>query len=598
VRRLIPALVTTVVVCTAIAGVVGGDVLVGIAAQVVGSLTFSSNWVYIAQGASYSADLSPQLFANFWSLAVEEQFYLFWPLVLLAVFAIRQSRSVGLVVTGLFAVGSAAWMAFLFDPTADPSRVYFGTDTHLFGLMAGAFFALWFAPRVPRDGAALSAGQFDQATLLPATGTLASWLTAARRRRIRLGLGGVSAAGLVVLSSTLRIDGAFTYRGGLVLASLFSVGLMAFFVRSQPFARRIEVGPLRWIGVRSYGIYLWHWPLLVLVAEALGANHPGGQSTPPVAMGALTLTFLAAWVSYRLIERPVMTYGIRAVSGGVVDRVRGLVARARGHKGDTAVPRRAARSRVQLGVGALVACAVPVALAAAFVRAPQMSSLEAEILQGALAARQSEPGRPGTAPTGEPSADASAAPVDPSPKPSATQAPPVVGPPPGDQVTVVGDSVALISVEELQADIPGIHIDAEVSRQMSETPEIAAGLRDAGLLRPFVVLSLGTNSTASEAVMNDAVNAIGADHMIVLVTGYGDRTWIGPTNDQMRAAATRYPNVVIADWQAAADAQPDVLSHDGVHPQASGQELYAQTVLGALTEANQKRTTAEAAAGS
>src|SRR5690606_21614693 len=113
---------------------------------------------------------------------------------------------------------------------------------------------------------------------------------------------------------------------------------------------------------------------------------------------------------------------------------------------------------------------------------------------------------------------------------------------------------------------------------------VAAGLIAGGALRPYVVLSLGTNSTVNERVMDAAITAIGTDHTIVLVTGYGDRPWIGPTNDQMRAAAARFPDVVVADWQAAAAAHPDSVGKAGVHRPASGQELYAQTRVAALAQ--------------
>ncbi|MEK8228574.1 acyltransferase family protein [Oerskovia sp. M15] len=99
-RRLLPALAVVVVVCTAAAALVGGDLLVGIDAQVVGAATFTSNWVYIAQGSTYSGGLAPQLFANLWSLAVEEQFYLVWPLAVLAVLALRTNRRRALFVAG------------------------------------------------------------------------------------------------------------------------------------------------------------------------------------------------------------------------------------------------------------------------------------------------------------------------------------------------------------------------------------------------------------------------------------------------------------------------------------------------------------------
>lgn len=578
VRRIIPAMVAVVVVCTAAAGVIGGDVLVGIKLQVLGALTFASNWFAIAQGTSYSADLVPQLFANFWSLAVEEQFYLFWPLVLLAVFSVRRSRATGLVVTGLFAVGSAVWMAVAYDPSGDPSRVYFGTDTHLFGLMAGAFFALWFAPRTPRDTPQTPDVEFAGEALLPVQSRFARWFPPSRRRWSRHALGLVSALGLVALTLTMSVDDAFTYRGGLVLASLFALGLIAFLIRSQPLARRVEGRPLRWVGVRSYGIYLWHWPIVVLVASLMGAENPGRSTSWSVAAVATGVTAVAAWVSYRYLERPVMIAGIRALWTRVAGRARRLVVAARAEQ---AAPGRSPLARVRLAVAAVLALGLVSAFVLAGVREPATSSLEAQILEGAQAAQQANQAQP--TPTPAPTADPTPDPTEPA---EPTPAPVPTVPPPGDQVTLVGDSVSLISVPALQAALPGVFVDAEVSRQMSTAPEIITAMRDAGTLRRYVVVSLGTNSTVTERVMEDVVAAVGPDHVLVLVTGSADRSWIGPTNDQMRATAERHPeNVVVADWAAAVAAQPDVLGKDGVHPAPAGQDLYARTVADALTGA-------------
>ena len=571
-RRLLPAMVTVVITCTAIAGILGGDVLVGIRSQVLGALTFASNWVYIAQGASYSGDLSPQLFANFWSLAVEEQFYVFWPLVLLAVFSIRRSRAAGLAVTSAFAVGSALWMAVSFDPLVDPSRVYYGTDTHMFGLMAGAVFALCFAPgdgRSPR---------------LPAVGALLA--TPARRRMARLALGAASAVGLVVAAFTLSIDDAFTYRGGLVLVSLAAVGLIAFIVCSQPLARRCEVAPLRWIGVRSYGLYLWHWPLLVLVSQLMDADHPGHGTPWPVVLVTLVLTVTAAWASHRFIEAPVMARGIGTLVRSLWGWTRRVVLVAWAERRS---PARTPRGRMRAAAAAALTVVVAGSVVAAFVRAPAVSELEAAIQLGAAAA--SGTAMPENQPPAldAPSSEAAPpGPVAPDGAADAATAEPVVAPT-GDQVTVIGDSVTLISAPALQALLPGVHIDAEVSRQMSTTPEVVAALSAGGALRPYVVLSLGTNSTVNARVMDEAIAAIGPDHTIVLVTGYGDRSWIGPTNDQMREAATRHPNVVVADWQAAIAEHPEGLGKDGVHPVAAGQEIYAQTVVAGLTQAQALR---------
>lgn len=577
-RRLLPALVLVVVTCTALAGVLGGDVLVGIRSQVAGALTFSSNWVYVLQGATYSDDLSPQLFANFWSLAVEEQFYLLWPLALVAVYATRRSRTVGLLVTAAIGIGSAVLMAVTYQVGEDPSRVYYGTDTHLFGLMAGAFFALWFAPR-------------DE----EATGRLSRWLSprpiASWGRWTTVLVGAASGTVLVVLGLVLQTGSPLTYRGGLVLASVATVGVIAVVVRGQRVARVVEKGPLQWVGRRSYGLYLWHWPLVVLVAQVLDGAHPGRASQPVVAVTATALTFVAAAISYRVVEKPVLDHGLRTVAADVARRARDRVDAAwvERHGGWHTHGRRA-----RLAASTLLVVLLVGAVGAAFVREPARSDLEAEILAGqeiADATTQqgaSPPDAPSPAPEPSPTTAApGAGAASPAPEaPAVPVAPPeVVGPPPGDQVTVIGDSVTLISAEALHAALPGVYIDAAVSRQMKSTAEAVAALRAAGALRPYVVVSLATNSTVTERVMDEAVAAIGPDHQVVLVTGYGDRSWIGPTNDQIRAAATRYPNVVVADWQSALTAAPEGVGKDGVHPQGPGQDLYARTLVAGLTDA-------------
>ncbi|MFH5822161.1 acyltransferase family protein [Georgenia sp. AZ-5] len=143
-RRLLPPLLAVVVLSVPLAWLASTDLLVGIGRQVLGAVTFSSNWLEIGAGSSYFDATAPQLFVNFWSLAVEEQFYLLWPAAVAALVAAAGGRRRTRVALVLAAV-SAAFMAVLHTPGEDATRVYYGTDTHLFGLMIGAALAFAFA---------------------------------------------------------------------------------------------------------------------------------------------------------------------------------------------------------------------------------------------------------------------------------------------------------------------------------------------------------------------------------------------------------------------------------------------------------------------
>ncbi|MEO7449103.1 MAG: acyltransferase, partial [Humibacillus sp.] len=148
-RRLLPALAVCVLTSVLIARVVNTDLLVQVGRQMLGALTFSTNWIEITAGSSYFDQTAPQLFMNFWSLAVEEQFYLVWPLVTIGLLTLAPRLRVGAAVA--LGGGSALLMAALYVPDADATRVYYGTDTHLVGLMAGAALAFaWATPRLVR----------------------------------------------------------------------------------------------------------------------------------------------------------------------------------------------------------------------------------------------------------------------------------------------------------------------------------------------------------------------------------------------------------------------------------------------------------------
>lgn len=531
-RRLLPAIGLLVLVCCSVALAAGGNVLIGLGRQVLGAATFSSNWLSIAQGSSYFTESNPELFRNLWSLAVEEQFYLVWPLVILALLFVR-STTIRTVIIGALAIASALAMALLYVPGGDATRVYYGTDTHSFGLAIGATLAIasknwWPTPLAwPR------------------------WL-----RTSLQAAGALAVLALVLASLVLPADADVTYQGGLVaVALLTALAIAGATMPGSLLGRILDVEPLRWIGERSYGLYLWHWPVFVLTAAMLPGFAHDGPSAWALGGIALVITVVSAALSYRFIEQPIRKNGFRATFRTAMSAWPGRERWAQTNGWRSALPRLAAGLlALTLVTGAGVATGFSLAL--------DPGETDAQVFIEAGMAIAAPPKTSVVIPGNEQSA------------PTAI--------PGGDQINAVGDSVMLASASGLVDAFPGITIDAVVSRSLMQAPGIVSALKAEGNLRTTLLLGLGTNGPIDFEVLDEVRQIVGPDHQIVVVSVQAPRWWTPGVNSTLDAFALQYRNVELANWQSAISGRLDLLAGDQIHPGDEGGAIYAGAVRDAL----------------
>ncbi len=292
-RRLLPALLVLVVVVTLVVRFTDvSGTYPNLRMADLSALFYFSNWWQIASSGNYfvvTGAVSP--LTHTWSLAVEEQFYLVWPFVVLAALYLgrRFDRGVefllGVSLVGV--VASAGEMAYLYRSGSGITRLYFGTDTHAQSLMVGSVLACTL-------------------TLLQRHRGLAGMAPVASSRIGRsmltlLGLAG--AAGTLLLTTTLSGVSAVAYQGGFLLSALSAAALItgAVCVVGGPIDRALSVRPMVWMGTVSYGAYLWHYPVLIELDSSRT-----GLTGFPLLVARVVVTFTLAGLSYYLVERPVM----------------------------------------------------------------------------------------------------------------------------------------------------------------------------------------------------------------------------------------------------------------------------------------------------
>ncbi len=581
-RRLLPSLGVVLLAFALTVVIFYREELAGLRGQVWSALAYVTNWHFIFSEQSYFAVIErPAILQHLWSLAIEEQFYLVWPVVLVALLRVLAGRRWAVAAVALAgAAVSAVWMASLFDPVGAPSRIYYGTDTRAAGLLIGAALGVVW----PLGGRGLRIGPTTSLFL-----DLAGWM----------GLGVL----LLHFFGTDEFD-PLLYRGGLVIVDVATVAAIA--AVAQPgttFAWVMGQRPLVWIGLRSYCLYLWHWPIFVFTRPEIDLPLTAG----PAVMLRLVLTVVAAELTYRYVEVPIRD-----------GRAARLLARF-DHRGrPRRAPARAGLAGVAL-VGVVVLGAVTTGGAANPVAPDDVQAFAGPAIatDDALVTPTTVVAPVALTPAAAPSSTVAGAPSSTGAAPTSTGA----AAPSASTTTVAGihgitvvtDSVLLGARAAMRDHFGAQGWDFELrghaaiminqAEQELEWSNLPVG--------NVAIVGLGYNSLWERDRRNydrwaekfdreadlliEELMELGAQHVIWVTVREPDQ-WVVPpegrsqyrqfawffpyVNQRIRLLPSRHDNVVVADWEAVSN-QPG-LTYDAIHLSNDGIDLMIQVLDAAV----------------
>ena len=524
-RRLAPAQVAVIATTVLVVAVWHGNELADLRGQVASALTGTTNWYLITTQSSYFEQLGrPPLLRHLWSLAIELQFYLLFPLVLAVLWPRFRNRldrfCLGLVVA---IMASGLYLALLFHPGSDPSRAYYDTFARFEAPLIGALLAVLWRPQALRRAPA-----------------------AAHGRQVSIAGGGALLALLVIIRS-FDDRSAVLYRGGFVVVALLTAVVVAALTHPHGLIggrRGLGHPALVAIGVRSYGLYLWHWPVYALLRPRIDV----GWSWATTLVVRVAITVVLTELCYRLVERP---WHLRAPSTSMA----ALMAMVRGPRHASPVTRGFALSAATLVVVAAVIMAVP----------HKPNDAIGDTLRTGEAALASSSRTVPTLATTTTVVGGAVAPT--------TTLPAADGP-----VTLIGDSVMLGAAPEVIAAFGDrAIIDAKVARQVGSIPSVIRQLDAEGRLAPTVVVQVGINGTVAAQDLDDIAGAVGGRRLFVLDARV-PRSWEQSNNATVKDLVPTLPNGKVIDWYDTSNGHRDWFLSDGVHLTAPGRTAYANLI--------------------
>lgn len=550
-RRLLPALFTLLIGTITYCEMFDRDRLGMLRGDVIAGAVYISNWFQIHTGSSYTSEFAFAPLRHLWSLAVEEQFYIVWPVVMFALLWRIRPKTLpvlAFVFTGI-AVAIGVYSAWLYQPgpidtvAKTPEQymnlfgrsvlrtdfLYLGTVTRASGLFLGAALAtIWRPWAIRRGKAGSNASGLD---ILGVVGIAALAFMCWKFRELVV----------VIDSGTQGYD--LLYQGGLLLVGIATIAVIATVTHPRSLLGKYVIGTpaLVWIGKRSYGLYLYHWTIFQAYRKSAGT-----ALNVQEFIGLMFITLVVTEFSYRLIETPIRTGQF------------------------TAWWRERRRTRTPFG---------PLAVAFAILAVVPVFSIVsmagARVIPDDITADLNEgEGAVVTIPSTVPS-DSTVAPTSSVPTTGTTV------PVQKLDVLTVGDSVMLGAASRLTEE--GFTVDAAKNRQVIDALQIFNYYKAKGTLADNVVIHLGTNGTTRattyEAILAPLANV---PRVIVLTLKVPGREYQKLNNDIIRALPATHPNVTILDWHAEAKAHPEWFGSDGTHLNSAGRDGYVTLIKQAL----------------
>ena len=489
--------------------------------DVAAAATYTSNWYLVGTDHSYFSTFArPSPFAHLWSLAIEEQFYLLWPPVLFLLWKVarrRGKRVAAAIIAG--AAGSVAAL-FLLYAGGDPSRVYYGTDTRAAGLLIGAALAVMWRPFSRAEGD--------------------------RPRVPRWALDGATVASLGFLAfSFMRFEdlSPFTYRPGLLLVALATATLIGAAVHPDArIAKMLGTAPLRWLGKRSYGVYIWYFPVFVVTRPGVDYDITIGTAFAMRIAATLTL----AELSYRFIEEPVRNGALGRLFGRIRQSLR--------------TPGVGQRTALRLVGTTGIASLLLASLTASILNAPAplAEAADPSSLVGVIDQDDGTDPMVFVLPTPH-------APVD-------------VRPP-----VAIGDSVMTSATPALRDRFKRILIDAAVARQVKDGIAALERLKSEGRIGRVVIIHLGNNGRWLAAQVDRIMRILSGVERVVFVNVRVPRRWEASNNETLAAGVRRHAGrAVLLNWKKLWRTCPaKTFGKDGTHLSATGARCYSRLIANA-----------------
>lgn len=519
VKRLIPAVLFLVMGVIVLSLIFMPTEIQKVRADSIAAIFYVSNWWYIMQNVDYFEQFAVQPLKHLWSLAIEEQFYLVFPIVLLSLLSfIRRLKSIRIIFLILLVISMIAMMV-LYVPNENVARVYFGTDTRIQTLLMGVLLALVWPP-------------FQ--------------LKAKVNRQMRTMIDTAGVVGLAILFICFKFvseTNSILYYGGFFLISTVTLLVIASSVHpSGYFAKFLGNKVFTFIGSRSYSLYLWHYPIIVLIHH----QFVQGQIPPLVYVVEILLMVLMAEFSYKFIEQPFRKEGFNIFAFNHLKNW---------------------RSQKVLRTWLVIILLIPTLLVmvGGFNRFAQKNSTRVTEVN------TEEIDKLITQPLPLPQLEIDGFVVKGNKQKYASWKP-----------LLIGDSVMVDIGDYFRSFVPKADINGKVGRQLVEATSLAKrqyqSYRDKN---DIVVLELGTNGDFTEEQLNSLLEQFGeAD--IYLVNTRVPRSYESHVNQVLAKAAKKRANVTLVDWYSRSENHTEYFAPDGIHLQPPGVRALTNSIIQAI----------------